>query len=74
MAHSITVISPVEDFDEKELEIWQRVKEGENKVCFSPVSLITSSIVLTTLAILFSVSLLLSYGRLRQRYGEKSFS
>jgi len=74
MTHSISIISPVEDFDENELEIWQRAKEGDNKVCFSALSLITSSIILTGLAILFSMSLLLSYGRLRQRYGEKSFS
>jgi hypothetical protein len=74
MTHSISILSPVEDFDEKELEIWQRAKEADNKVCFSALSLLTSSIILTGLSILFSLSLLLSYGRLRQRYGEKSFS
>lgn len=74
MTHSISIISPVEDFDENELEIWQRAKEADNKVCFSALSLLTSSIILTGLAILFSLSLLLSFGRLRQRYQEKSFS
>jgi hypothetical protein len=74
MTHSISIISPVEDFDENELEIWQRAKETNNKVCLSTLSLLTSSIILTGLSILFSLSLLLSYGRLRQIYGEKSFS
>lgn len=74
MTHSISIISPVEDFDENELEIWQRAKEGDNKVCFSALSLLTSSLILTGLAVLFSMSLLLSYGKIRQRYGEKSFS
>jgi len=35
MGYSISILSPVEDLEESELEMWQQIKSNQQNVCLS---------------------------------------
>ena len=72
MIHSFSIISPLEDMDDQDLQFWQKLNPEEHKLCFSAISLLISSLSLITLAILFAISLMISLGKLRQNYPQKT--
>lgn len=90
MMHSIQIISPIEDFDDKELQAWERLMQlegsveneeltdedrvqrtiatiskieskngslGEQSYCFSKMHLVTATLLLSSMAVIISMTL-----------------